>query len=609
MEVDFAEVEASERFSSEVTTKLKNLQPGTFCHHKSWGIGQVKAWNLPLGHMQIDFAGKPGHTMAFEYAAQSLLPLAPDHIEARVLSQPEAVKTEAANDPVGLIRKAIASLGSQATAERLERILVPAILPAESWKKWWDGVKRILKKDPHYSIPSRRTEPILLHSAPQDHGSMTLEGFKAAVGPKAQIEALDRVLKHWTDVNDPSVAAEIVRTVNETLQKIPKTQSVLALELALSREQLIEEAKLPPDSGQPPFAALVPLSLRSLGDHLNALPTAKQARCLERTKTVFGDKWEESFIALLGDANGRTIEVILSSFEKENRAPEVFAALERLARERKLNLELLIWLCKNRKGSARSLLGPQLFYSILAVLEYDQLSGTKKSTRLSDLLLRDKDLVRDLLEPASDEEVRDITRAILFSSVFEELDKRSLLATIVKLYPFVQGMIVGDGKREETKSLIVSWESLEAKRLELEEIINKKIPENSREIAIARSYGDLRENHEFKSAKEMQTLLMRRRAELEIMLTQAQATDFKGVATAEVNIGTVVTLTDTATGSSQTVTILGAWDSNPEKGIVSYQTPIAQALLKKTAGETVELPLEGGAKRVVRIDSISAFNP
>lgn len=609
MEVDFAEVEASERFSSDVTAKLKNLQPGTFCQHKSWGVGRIREWNLPLGQMQIDFVNKPGHAMAFEYAAQSLQPLPSGHIEARIFAEPDLVKAEAQANPVTLIQKAIEALGPQATPERLERILVPTIVPADGWKKWWDGVKRALKKDPHFSVPSKRNEPIRIHEVPQDHGSLTLAEFKAAVGPKAQIEALDRLLKHWSEVKDPTVATSIVTSVTETLAKMPKTQSVLALELALARDQLIEEAKLPPISGPHSFSAYVPSSLRSLSDHINSLPTAKQARCLERVKTVLGEKWEESFIALLADANSRTIEVILDSFQKENRAPEVFAALERLARERKLNLEILIWLCKNRKGSVRALMGPQMFYSILAVLEFDQLSGTKKSTRLSDLLLRDKELVKDLLEPASDEEVRDITRAILFSSVFEELDKRSLLATIVKLYPFVQSMIVGDSKREEAKTFIVSWESLEAKRLELEEIINKKIPENSREIALARSYGDLRENHEFKSAKEMQGLLMRRRAELEVMLTQAQATDFKGVSTAEVNIGTIVTLTDLDSGTTQTVTILGAWDSDPDKGIVSYQTPIAQALLKNKVGETIELPLESGAKRRVRIDSIQAFNP
>ena len=73
-------------------------------------------------------------------------------------------------------------------------------------------------------------------------------------------------------------------------------------------------------------------------------------------------------------------------------------------------------------------------------------------------------------------------------------------------------MISGDaGEREEI--LTVSWASLEKRKQEFEDLVNRQIPQNTRDIATARSYGDLRENFEFKSAKEQQRVLMRRRAE------------------------------------------------------------------------------------------------
>ena len=71
-------------------------------------------------------------------------------------------------------------------------------------------------------------------------------------------------------------------------------------------------------------------------------------------------------------------------------------------------------------------------------------------------------------------------------------------------------------------ALIVSWSSLEKRSAEYEEIVKVKIPENTKEIAIARSYGDLSENFEFKAAKQMQSVLMRRKAELEQMLHDAR---------------------------------------------------------------------------------------
>jgi len=213
------------------------------------------------------------------------------------------------------------------------------------------------------------------------------------------------------------------------------------------------------------------------------------------------------------------------------------------------------------------------------------------------------------LQGAREDEVRDVTRAIMLSPIFDELDKRSVLATLVKLYPFIQSMIIGGENKAETNALIVSWESLTKRKSELEEIITKKIPENTRDIAVARSYGDLRENSEFKAAKEMQTVLMRRRGELESMLLRAQGTDFKGVDPASVNIGVTVVLQDVGTSEKITYTILGAWDSNPEKGIISYLTPVAQSLHGKKAGEVAELVTEDGKAQKVSIVSIVAYNP
>ena len=104
------------------------------------------------------------------------------------------------------------------------------------------------------------------------------------------------------------------------------------------------------------------------------------------------------------------------------------------------------------------------------------------------------------------------------------MDKRSLLGRIVKAYPSIQSMISGDQTKDDNL-LIVSWPSLERRKNEYEELVKKKIPANSKEIAIARSYGDLRENHEFKAAKEMQKVLMARKGELEIDLTRARGTE------------------------------------------------------------------------------------
>jgi transcription elongation GreA/GreB family factor len=137
-------------------------------------------------------------------------------------------------------------------------------------------------------------------------------------------------------------------------------------------------------------------------------------------------------------------------------------------------------------------------------------------------------------------------------------------------------------------------------------LVEKKIPANSKEIAIARSYGDLRENHEYKAAKEMQKLLMKHKSELEVQLVRARGTDFANSKTDAVGIGTIVRATDLEANQPEHFTILGAWDSEPEKGIVSYLSPVAQALLNHKVGDQVEFEVHG-VRHQHRIDAIEAF--
>src|SRR5207245_9739441 len=114
---------------------------------------------------------------------------------------------------------------------------------------------------------------------------------------------------------------------------------------------------------------------------------------------------------------------------------------------------------------------------------------------------------------------------------------------------------------KQDTTYLVSWESLERRKNEYAELVQKAIPANSKEIAIARSYGDLRENHEYKAAKEMQKILMRRKSELESQLVRARGTDFVNPKTDVVSIGTTVPLTDLSSKHPEPLSVLGAEDS------------------------------------------------
>ncbi|MDR1146705.1 MAG: GreA/GreB family elongation factor [Verrucomicrobiales bacterium] len=594
---------------THLTPKLEQLTPGNCCEHRSWGIGKIREWD-PIGRkVIIDFAGKAGHAMDFEYAAASLTPLAADHIETQKINAADAVKKLAAEDPAQLMRVVTRSLGRQANAVKIQAVLSPDVVGEADWKKWWDGAKRAMKKDARFVIPGKRTEAIQFFDVAPDYKEEAFSAVIQAVGPKAELAAVEQLVKH-AKVLDEAALQNVINDIDQTITKTPSSQIVAAVELALGRDELVRESGRVAQFGATSVSRFVPREARAFVALAEQLAAGKQGKFVERTAEILQERWHGFAAELLPYANGRIAEVVIASYKRDQRVGEILEVLGRLIRERKLHYDFLIWLAKNRRAAEfQPLINVQLFYAILSVLELDTLEGSRKSGRLQDLLISNKELMKDLLEGAREDEVRDVTRAIMLSPVFEELDKRSLLATLVKLYPFVQAMIIGQDSKSDAAPLVVSLDSLTKRKAELDDIISRKIPENTRDIAVARSYGDLRENSEFKAAKEMQAVLLRRRAELEALLLRAQPTDFKAADTSAVNIGTVVELADTVSGERLSYTILGAWDSAPDQGIVSYLASVAQVLHKKAVGDTADLMLDSGGQRQVRIESIRAYNP
>ena len=149
-------------------------------------------------------------------------------------------------------------------------------------------------------------------------------------------------------------------------------------------------------------------------------------------------------------------------------------------------------------------------------------------------------------------------------------------------------MVSGQSQSKSEETLLVSYESLDRRKAEYEDLVNNRIPANIKDISIARSYGDLRENFEYHAAKQMQNVLNTRKNELERDLERARPTDFKGADTSAVNIGTKIVLA-LASGEKRELTMLGAWDADPEKNIISYLSEVGQVLLGKSVGEEVEI--------------------
>ena len=119
--------------------KLSKLEPGTFCLHKSWGVGKIAEWDLLGDRLLIDFEGKPGHPLKLAFAITSLEIIASDHILARRLGDLDALKEMAANNSPALVELALKSSGNSLHLDDLEKLLKGRIVADADYKKWWEA--------------------------------------------------------------------------------------------------------------------------------------------------------------------------------------------------------------------------------------------------------------------------------------------------------------------------------------------------------------------------------------------------------------------------------------------------------------------------------------
>ena len=115
-------------------------------------------------------------------------------------------------------------------------------------------------------------------------------------------------------------------------------------------------------------------------------------------------------------------------------------------------------------------------------------------------------------------------------------------------------------------------------------------------IEEARGHGDLSENAEYQTAREKQSFIEGRIQDLEVALSRAQVIDPKTLSGDAVLFGATVDVSDLDTDQKQTYQIVGQYEANLEKGLISYISPLAKALIGKVKGDIVEVQTPKGTK-------------
>ena len=574
---------------------LQRLQPGALCLHRTWGFGVVQKADSLYKKIQINFRGRPSHGLAMKVAAESLELLAADHLLARWHCERDVIQRQVKEAPAEVVRTALASFGPLPAGALQEKLVQGGVVAEDDWKRFWDAARKVLKADPLVDVPAKRTEPIRLLDRAAGYDATWFDrlsnerDLKTILGKVRELADSPGGAPERTAVQNQILANRMAFVLLGATSRQPGlklTGAMLAARLGLS----------PADCDWP---AAVREFLRdgAIVALLHDLPARELPGALE---FLWSQDAEGARTALLGqlrhlhyNALQEAMDLLLKNGADEAcRQIYAEACATHLVRE-----EMLLWILRHpERREAWDLPLPSVLAPLVVEeLEQDYMGDRLKTQKLLRGEFEEPEFLQAVFDGMTPGRQKDFFKRLGSTSAWPGLDRQVIQAKVLKLYPHLQSVITGEGEPEAvaTYGAVTSHRTYREWQEKLEKLINVEIPANSKEIAVARSYGDLSENFEYKAAKDMQRVLMARRAELETMMSRVRPTDFSEVPKGVAGIGSTVAL-EYPDGHVDRFHILGEWDQQPEKHIISSNTRLAKALAGRKPGETVAVPTEDG---------------
>ncbi len=589
---------------------LEAMEPGAYCVHRSWGFGQIKEYDEADHKLVIDFKGKKKHRMDPAFCVHTLEVLPNAHLLVRKETEPEKIAALIEEKPVQLVVETLAAFPNKATTAIDLEIILQQVIGEARFKKWWAATRKHLAKDPRIAVPAKKTECYVLRDEPVSAEDEILEHFANTRSARRRVQLAEELLEA---ASRQEIKADLTPVLNGLAEAVKDSNQLHAAERlfgAAVRDELAKSLGVDLATLTPSLGELVS-DTRRLQDIAEKIPVHFQNRFLELVKDAHPLEWKDLTFALLKTSQGKFTTECINFLVDNGHAEELAAILKRWQTEQNLRAPVLLWVVKNRQSKKfakllNDLITPRLFSAIFFAIDYEALqSAGARRIPLAEILSDDTDLISDLLATADPETARDLANTLLLNQGFEELTKKSLLARFIKIFPSIQSLVSGESEGRD-EQLLVSRESLERKRQEYDLIVTKRIPENSRAIAAAREHGDLRENAEYKMAKQDQQLLMAQKSQLERDLARVRVTDFTDATADQISVGSVVELREGSTGEPVRYTVLGLWDGDPGNHIISYKTPMGLALLGRKTGERVKVKI-GELEHDYTVTSISRY--
>jgi transcription elongation factor GreA len=589
---------------------------GSFVFHRTWGVGRIAS--IQGDDVSIDFAKKRGHVMSLKMAVNALQTLSKNHIWVlKVTQKKEELHERIKKDPKEALKTIIKSFGNSCDLKRIKAELVPSILSLGEWTSWSGNARDILKKDPAFGVSQDNIDLFTVRDRPISVEEKIYNEFKAGKNFTDRVNAIREFESRKEAELDTEFFNEMFGYFSGYLRSYNQINEQIVASYLLIKEIA---------GRHPHLAANFTENFQEIFKNIDDIPAMflklKDSRLKEsfllQTRLAISN-WPDIYISLFPNA---LLPSIIASLEKEGCSDKLTAMSQHCFENYRDNREAVVWLHKNAKDTRwfanTNISQEKQIITLVYILDLtyrdidnhrDTLENRKINKQVYTLLFKDG-LLASLIKNADKDMITRIYTLINDVKDLDPADKFKLRSIIQERDP--EFKFAGETERKTSRGLIVTAIKYEEKQRQLSHIMDVEVPANSKEIAFALSLGDLRENAEYKAAKEKQEILNSTVARLKEEIERAQIFDPATVNTERVCFGTKVTLLNRNSGSQEEYTILGPWESDPENHIISYLSPLGGAIINKKTGEEFEFALdktraeEKAVYQITGIEKISA---
>ncbi len=535
---------------------------GQYFYFERYGLGEIVDTIPTRREIVINFEKKERHFLTLDIARGLLTPIDSEHFLYKKHKNIAELKDLASSDPFALMKLLLKSFAQPLTATQIKGYL-DGLVEKRALSRVWEKARKRLEKDDNVKVSGRTMKTYAYSESTVDKQEEAIAAFKQAPAREKYLLA-----EHYAK-KMPTLFKQIEPQLAELGNNVYKKEPALALDIAL----LFDDLKIEGNLSYTPDDIFVYVKPEKIITKLNNIDHQKILIHAIREKNPH--RWVdilEKVFFLTGDTK-LLDEVVQHLQSSPQKLKNIYYAVFSMPKQFPQQFQ---WMLKKiQSGDLQEYRSPRFIPKLIDSLDY--VKGIK--TTMSNILSLEK--FDTILHEAEEDDARRILKSITHNQTLLEYEKKDFSRIIEYYFPHFFS------KKGET--IYTTEAALRKKKDELHRLMTIEIPENKKEISRAREYGDLSENFEYKAARERQDQLYQKVRTLEAALKKVTVIDSKTIDTSRVTVGTKVTLKSVQRGEHIHYTILGRWDTDLEKNIISSEAPIARSLLGKVRGDRITL--------------------